>query len=208
LLWTNLLFVSQAHDFKQPNPRILHISGSGGFEQDSEMPLVAIGVKPNTHLGVEAGLTTGDDYRRFRKDGDNMQKVIFACVHNAGRSQMSAAFFNQFADPKRALAISAGTQPAEQVHPVVVEAMLEVGIDLRNAKPQRLTAELAQNAEILVTMGCGDECPYVPGLRRDDWPLPDPKGQGIESVRQTRDEIKRRVLQLLVQERLSNVVSG
>jgi arsenate reductase (thioredoxin) len=172
------------------------------------MALVAVGVKPNTHLGVEAGLKTGDDYRRFRKDGDNMQKVIFACVHNAGRSQMSAAFFNQFADPKRALAISAGTQPAEHVHPVVVEAMLEVGIDLRNAKPQRLTAELAQNAEILVTMGCGDECPYVPDLRRDDWPLPDPKGQGIESVRQTRDEIKRRVLQLLVQERLSNVVSG
>jgi arsenate reductase (thioredoxin) len=208
LLWTNLLFVGQAHDFKRPNPRILHISGCGGFEQDCEMALVAAGVKPNTHLGVEADLTTGDDYRRFRKDGDNMQKVIFACVHNAGRSQMSAAFFNQFADPKRALAISAGTQPAEHVHPVVVEAMLEVGIDLRNAKPQRLTAELAQNAEILVTMGCGDECPYVPGLRRDDWPLPDPKGQGIESVRQTRDEIKRRVLQLLVQERLSNVVSG
>jgi arsenate reductase len=136
-----------------------------------------------------------------------MQRVIFACVHNAGRSQMSAAFFNQFADPNRALAVSAGTQPAEHVHPVVVEAMLEVGIDLRNAKPQRLTAELAQNAEMLVTMGCGDECPYVPGLRREDWPLPDPKGQGIESVRQTRDEIRRRVLQLLVQEQLSLVVS-
>jgi arsenate reductase (thioredoxin) len=135
-----------------------------------------------------------------------MQKVIFACVHNAGRSQMSAAFFNQFADPKRALAISAGTQPAEHVHPVVVEAMLEVGIDLRNAKPQQLTAELARNAEILVTMGCGDECPYVPGLRRDDWPLPDPKGQGIESVRQTRDEIKRRVLQLLAQEQFGRSV--
>ncbi len=132
-----------------------------------------------------------------------MQKVIFACVHNAGRSQMSAALFNHFADPERALAISAGTQPAEHVHPVVVEAMLEVGIDLRNAKPQKLTAELARGAEMLITMGCGDDCPYVPGLRRDDWPLPDPKGQGIESVRQTRDEIKRRVLQLLEQERLS-----
>jgi arsenate reductase len=136
-----------------------------------------------------------------------VQKIIFACVHNAGRSQMSAAFFNEFADPKQAVAISAGTQPAEHVHPVVVEAMLEVGIDLRNAKPQRLTAELAQNAEMLVTMGCGDECPYVPGLRRDDWPLPDPKGQGIESVRQTRDEIRRRVLQLLLQEQLSTVAS-
>ncbi len=133
-----------------------------------------------------------------------MQKVIFACVHNAGRSQMSAALFNHFADPERALAISAGTQPAEHVHPVVVEAMLEVGIDLRNAKPQKLTAELARGAQMLITMGCGDDCPYVPGLRRDDWPLPDPKGQGIESVRQTRDEIKRRVLQLLEQERLSN----
>jgi protein-tyrosine-phosphatase len=136
-----------------------------------------------------------------------MQKVIFACVHNAGRSQMSAAFFNQYADPERALAISAGTQPAEHVHPVVVEAMLEVGIDLSNAKPQKLTAELAQEAGMLVTMGCGDECPYVPGLRRDDWPLPDPKGQGIESVRQTREEIKRRVLQLLAQERLSRNVA-
>jgi arsenate reductase (thioredoxin) len=120
---------------------------------------------------------------------------------------MSAAFFNEFADPKRAIAISAGTQPAEQVHPVVVEAMLEVGIDLRGAKPQKLTQELAKEAELLITMGCGDDCPYVPGLRRDDWPLPDPKGQGIESVRETRDEIRRRVLQLLVQEQMSNVVS-
>jgi arsenate reductase (thioredoxin) len=81
--------------------------------------------------------------------------------------------------------------------------MREVGIDLSNAKPQKLTAELAHNVEMLVTMGCGDECPYVPGLRRDDWPLPDPKGQGIDSVRQTRDEIKRRILQLLAQEQLS-----
>jgi arsenate reductase len=132
-----------------------------------------------------------------------MQKVIFACVHNAGRSQMSAAFFNQFADPKRALAISAGTQPAEHVHPVVAEAMLEVGIDLRNAKPQKLTPELAQGADMLITMGCGDDCPYVPGLRRDDWPLPDPKGQGIDAVRQTREEIRARVLELLSRESLS-----
>jgi arsenate reductase len=137
-----------------------------------------------------------------------MRTFIFACVHNAGRSQMSAAFFNQFADPDRAHAISAGTHPAKHVHPVVVDAMREVGIDLSNAKPQKLTAELAQNAEMLVTMGCGDECPYVPALRRDDWPLPDPRGQGIESVRQTRDEIKRRVLQLLAQERLSGSLSS
>jgi protein-tyrosine-phosphatase len=115
---------------------------------------------------------------------------------------MSAAFFNQLVDPTLAQAISAGTQPAGQVHPVVVDAMREVGIDLSHAKPQKLTTELAQNAEMLITMGCGDECPYVPGLKRGDWPLPDPKGQGIESVRQTRDEIKRRVLQLLAEEQL------
>jgi arsenate reductase (thioredoxin) len=132
-----------------------------------------------------------------------MRTFIFACVHNAGRSQMSAAFFNKLADPILARAISAGTHPADHVHPVVVDAMREVGIDLSNAKPQKLTAGLAQNAEMLVTMGCGDECPYVPGLRRDDWPLPDPKGEGIETVRQTRDEIRRRILQLLAQEQLS-----
>jgi arsenate reductase len=132
-----------------------------------------------------------------------MRTFLFACVHNAGRSQMSAAFFNQLADPTLARGVSAGTQPSEHVHPVVVDVMREVGIDLSNAKPQKLTAELAHNVEMLVTMGCGDECPYVPGLRRDDWPLPDPKGQGIDSVRQTRDEIKRRILQLLAQEQLS-----
>ncbi|MBN9617192.1 MAG: arsenate reductase ArsC [Acidobacteriales bacterium] len=132
-----------------------------------------------------------------------VRTFIFACIHNAGRSQMSAAFFNQLSDPQLARAISAGTQPAEHVHPVVVDAMREEGIDLSSAKPQKLTAALAQNAEMLITMGCGDECPYVPGLRRDDWPLPDPKGQGIEAVRRTRDEIKERVLRLLVQEQLS-----
>jgi arsenate reductase len=122
---------------------------------------------------------------------------------------MSAAFFNQLVDPTRARAISAGTHPANQVHPVVVDAMREVGIDLSHAKPQKLTTELAQNAEMLITMGCGDECPYVPGLKRDDWPLPDPKGQGIDSVRQTRDEIKRRVAQLLAEEQLhANVIPG
>jgi arsenate reductase len=89
---------------------------------------------------------------------------------------MPAASFNQVVDPILARAISAGTHPAEQVHPVVVEAMREVGIDLNTAKPQKLTAELTQDAEMLITMGCGDECPYVPGLRRDDRPLPDPKG--------------------------------
>jgi protein-tyrosine-phosphatase len=132
-----------------------------------------------------------------------VRTFIFACIHNAGRSQMSAAFFNHLVDPQLARAISAGTHPAKHVHAVVVDAMLEEGIDLSNAKPQKLTAELAQQAEMLITMGCGDECPYVPGLRRDDWPLPDPKGQGIEAVRRTRDEIKARILQLLAQEQLN-----
>lgn len=131
-----------------------------------------------------------------------MRTFIFACIHNAGRSQMSAALFNRYADPTKARAISAGTQPAERVHPVVLDAMREVAIDLSSAKPQKLTAELAQGADTLVTMGCGDECPYVPGLKRDDWPLPDPKGQGIETVRKTREEIQSRVLALLNRENL------
>ena len=104
-----------------------------------------------------------------------MRTFIFACVHNAGRSQMSAAFFNQLADPAKARAISAGTQPAERVHPLVVEVMREVGIDLSAAKPQKLTPELAAGAEMLITMGCGDQCPFVPALKRADWRFPIPR---------------------------------
>ena len=126
-----------------------------------------------------------------------MIKVIFACVHNAGRSQMAAAFFNSIADPKLAHAISAGTKPIDRVHPEVVAAMNEVGIDLSRAVPQKLTAGLARDAHTLITMGCGDECPVVPGARRDDWPLPDPKGRGIDEVRRLRDEIERRVRSLV-----------
>ena len=126
-----------------------------------------------------------------------MQNVIFACVHNAGRSQMAAAFFNQLANPLQARAISAGTEPGLRVHPEVLEVMKEIGIDLSEAKPQRLTDELALEAQLLVTMGCGDKCPYVPGLRRDDWPLPDPKGRPLEEVRAVRDEIRCRVASLL-----------
>lgn len=129
-----------------------------------------------------------------------MKKVIFACVHNAGRSQMAAAFFNQQADPARAQALSAGTQPAARVHPEVLETMREVGVDLSRAQPARLTAELAQGASLLVTMGCGDDCPYVPGARRDDWPLPDPKGGPPERVRKIRDEIRARVAALIAAE--------
>ena len=126
-----------------------------------------------------------------------MDRVIFACVHNAGRSQMAAAFFNAVADPSRAEAMSAGTEPGDHVHPVVVEVMRELGIDVSNKKPQRLTDDLARGASLLVTMGCGESCPYVPGLRRDDWPLTDPKGQPLEEVRRIRDEIRERVAQLV-----------
>lgn len=131
-----------------------------------------------------------------------MLKVIFACVHNAGRSQMAAAFFNQLADSEKASAISAGTEPGVRVHPEVLSVMQEVGIDLSNAKPQKLTEELAKDAQLLITMGCGDKCPYVPGLRRDDWPLRDPKGLPLAEVRSIRDEVQQRVKDLLAREQL------
>lgn len=126
-----------------------------------------------------------------------MKTVIFACVHNAGRSQMAAAFFNAVADPSQARAVSAGTTPGDRVHPEVLEAMREVGIDLTPARPQKLTDALAADAAMLVTMGCGDECPYVPGAERDDWPLDDPKGRPVAEVRRIRDEIRARVEQLV-----------
>ncbi|MBI3098978.1 MAG: arsenate reductase ArsC [Planctomycetes bacterium] len=122
-----------------------------------------------------------------------MMSVLFACVHNAGRSQMAAAFFKALADPGKARAVSAGTEPGERVHPVVVEVMRERGIDLSGAVPRKLTPELAREMNVLVTMGCGESCPAVPGLRREDWPLSDPKGQPIERVREIRDEIEERV---------------
>jgi protein-tyrosine-phosphatase len=131
-----------------------------------------------------------------------MVTIIFACVHNAGRSQMAAAFFNHLADPKQATAISAGTEPGERVHPEVQAVMQEVEIDLSGARPQKLTEELAKQARLLITMGCGDKCPYVPGLRRDDWPLRDPKGLSTEEVRAIRDEVKLRVQGLIDRERL------
>ncbi|HEY6724968.1 MAG TPA: arsenate reductase ArsC [Polyangiaceae bacterium] len=130
-----------------------------------------------------------------------MNTVIFACVHNAGRSQMASAWFNRLSDPKKARAVSAGTQPAAHVHPEVVEAMREVGVELEGVQPQKLTDELAEHAVILVTLGCGEACPHVPGLRRLDWPLEDPKGLPLVRVRQIRDQIKARVVELLEQER-------
>ncbi len=125
------------------------------------------------------------------------QIVLFACIHNAGRSQMAAAWLNRLADPNSWRAISAGTQPAGHVHPVVLEVMREVGIDLAQAKPQRLTKELAKGVNLLVTMGCGDECPVIPGLRREDWPFSDPKAQSIEQVRKIRDDIRTRIERFL-----------
>lgn len=126
--------------------------------------------------------------------------VLFACVHNAGRSQMAAAWFNHLSDPGRARAVSAGTQPGSRVHPEVVEAMKEVGIDLSQGQPQFLSDELAASSALLVTMGCGEACPHVPGLQRLDWPLEDPKGKPIERVREIRDEVKARVVELLERE--------
>jgi arsenate reductase len=126
-----------------------------------------------------------------------LKTVLFACLHNAGRSQMSAAFFNQLADPKKAKAISAGTQPGERVHPEVVEVMKEVGADLSSEIPKYLSSELASTANLLVTMGCGDACSFVPGLEKDDWALEDPKGKPTQRVREIRDEIRSRVLSLI-----------
>ena len=126
-----------------------------------------------------------------------MKTVLFACVHNAGRSQMAAALFNLLADPTKARAISAGTEPGARVHPEVVTVMREDGIDLASMVPQKLTDDLASTAAMLITMGCGEACPVVPGVARADWPLDDPKGKPIEDVRKIREEIARRVWALV-----------
>jgi arsenate reductase (thioredoxin) len=122
--------------------------------------------------------------------------VLFVCLHNAGRSQMSQALFEQAARGRHQAA-SAGTTPAEHVHPEVLEVTREVGLDLSGRTPRLLTTELAQWADLIVTMGCGDECPYIPGKRYLDWDLPDPKGMPLAEVRATRDEIRHRVEGLL-----------
>ena len=124
-----------------------------------------------------------------------MAHVLFVCLHNAGRSQMSQALFERAAGGRHT-ASSAGTTPADRVHPNVVEVMRELGVDLAGRRPQRLTRELAEAADLVVTMGCGDECPYIPGKRYVDWELPDPAGRPIGEVRATRDEIRRRVEEL------------
>jgi protein-tyrosine-phosphatase len=124
--------------------------------------------------------------------------VLFVCLHNAGRSQISAALFERAAEGRHR-AQSAGTTPAERVHPEVIEAMKERGIDLSEQKPQLLTTELAEQADVVVTMGCGDACPYIPGKRYIDWNLPDPKGRPIADVRRLRDDIERRVTELALE---------
>jgi arsenate reductase (thioredoxin) len=125
-----------------------------------------------------------------------MASVLFVCLHNAGRSQMSQALFERAAAGQHT-ALSAGTTPAGHVHPEVIEVMQELGIDLSGRQPQLLTYELAEHADVVVTMGCGDACPYIPGKRYVDWDLPDPKGRPLQEVRATRDEIARRVQELL-----------
>jgi arsenate reductase (thioredoxin) len=125
-----------------------------------------------------------------------MAHVLFVCLHNAGRSQMSEALFDRDAAGRHD-ARSAGTAPGDRVHPEVVEVMRELGIDLSTKLPRRLSEEDADWADVVVTMGCGDECPYIPGSRYLDWDLPDPRGRPLEEVRATRDEIARRVIELL-----------
>jgi len=125
-----------------------------------------------------------------------MASVLFVCLHNAGRSQMSQALFERAA-AGRHTALSAGTTPADRVHPEVIEVMREIGLDLADRRPQLLTHELSVQADIIVTMGCGDECPYIPNKRYIDWDLPDPKGRPLPEVRATRDDIARRVEQLV-----------
>jgi arsenate reductase len=125
-----------------------------------------------------------------------MATVLFVCLHNAGRSQMSQALFEQAADGRHT-ALSAGTTPEEHVHPEVIEVMRELNIDLANREPQLLTTELAHQADVVVTMGCGDACPYIPGKHYADWDLPDPKGRPLDEVRATREEIACRVSALV-----------
>jgi arsenate reductase len=132
-----------------------------------------------------------------------MKTVIFACIHNAGRSQMAAAWFNALVDPTKACGTSAGTQPGTKVHPEVLTAMREAGIDLAGVTPQKLTAELAASASLLITMGCGEDCPVVPGVQRLDWPLEDPKGKPVERVREIRDAVRHRIETLLASEGLA-----
>ena len=127
-----------------------------------------------------------------------MARVLFVCLHNAGRSQMSRALFERAAEGRHE-AESAGTTPGERVHPEVVEVMAELGLDLSGQVPKKLTREMAEGANVVVTMGCGDECPFIPGKRYIDWDLRDPKGLSLEQVRAIRDQIAQRTRELAAQ---------
>lgn len=126
----------------------------------------------------------------------DLPNVLFLCIHNAGRSQMALGWFEHLAGD-RAVGWSGGSEPADQVNPMAVAAMAEVGIDIAGAQPRRWTDDIVRAADVVVTMGCGDECPFFPGVRYEDWPLDDPAGQGLDAVRPIRDEIERRVRALL-----------
>lgn len=123
--------------------------------------------------------------------------VLFLCTHNAGRSQMALGFFNRLAG-NRAVAYSGGSEPADQINPAAVAVMAEKGIDITGEHPKRWTDEMVEAADVVVTMGCGDTCPFIPGRRHEDWTLPDPAGQPIDAVRPVRDEIEARVRELLI----------
>ena len=127
-----------------------------------------------------------------------MSGVLFLCIHNAGRSQMAAGFARELSDGK-VLILSGGSEPAEQVNPVAIEVMNEIGIDIAGYVPQKFTDDLLQSVDVIVTMGCGDTCPFIPGKKYIDWPLDDPKGQPLEVVRRIRDEIRSHVEALLAQ---------
>jgi arsenate reductase (thioredoxin) len=146
---------------------------------------------------MEESMTDAPPARAGSEERDNLPTVLFLCVHNAGRSQMAMGFFEHLADG-RAVARSGGSEPAAEVNPMAVAAMAERGIDISREFPKRWTDEIVRQADVVVTMGCGDTCPVFPGKRYEDWVLDDPAGQDVEAVRPIRDEIERRVRGLLV----------
>ncbi len=137
---------------------------------------------------------------RFPHPKEAMRKVLFACVHNSGRSQMAAAFFNSFSAPSLVRGISAGPRPADRVQPEVVEAMREIGFDLRNTRPQLLTPELIQSSDLLVSFGCGELCPSVPGQRRLDWSSHSTEGKTLDQIRPIRDDLRAKIWRLVAKE--------
>jgi arsenate reductase len=173
-----------------------------GFESEYEAcapaPLGtrAKGAAIRTVSKFEVNFRIFEGYQSLRQYDNHMPSVLFVCVHNAGRSQMAAGFMTALSGGKVEV-LSAGSAPKDSINPVAVEAMAEVGIDIANNVPKVLTTEAVQQSDVVITMGCGDTCPFFPGKRYEDWVLEDPAGQGIEPVRVIRDEIKKRVEDLL-----------